>query len=140
MKLLVESSEGRLAPLTGGERFVSVSSSHMSQFCRSVGAGCKTDEENLLAINKTLSLESLMLEFKDMAFQTAVTAGWNWHCISSAVEVSVPWLPDFLQGSLNSSNHIAGVSFMVLFLQNLCIIFFFEMQANFGSTAKCHTG
>ena len=27
MKLLVESSEGRLAPLTGGERFVSVSSS-----------------------------------------------------------------------------------------------------------------
>ena len=49
-----------------------------------------------------------MLEFKDMAFQTAVTAGWNWHCISSAVEASVPWLPEFLQGSLNSSNHIAG--------------------------------
>lgn len=86
MKLLVDSSEGRLAPLTGAERFVSVSSSHMSQFCRSVGAGCKTEEENLLAINKTLSLESLMLEFQDMSFQTAVTAGWNWHCISSAVQ------------------------------------------------------
>ena len=41
MKLLVDSSEGRLAPLTGAERFVSVSSSHMSQFCRSVGAGCQ---------------------------------------------------------------------------------------------------
>lgn len=67
MKLLVDSSEGRLAPLTGADRFVFVSSSHMSQFCRSVGAGCKTEEENLLAINKTLSLESLMLEFQDIA-------------------------------------------------------------------------
>ena len=37
----------------------------------------KTEEENLLAINKTLSLESLMFEFQDMAFQTAVTAGWE---------------------------------------------------------------
>lgn len=106
MKLLVEAADGLLAPCGGTERFLSVSSSHMSQFVRAVHAGCRTEDENLAGINKTLSLESLMQEFEDPAFEAAVGEGWAWSCISSAVEDAAPWLPQLLQAALNSSNHI----------------------------------
>ena len=106
MRMVVESADGLLAACTGTERFMTVSSSHMSQFAKAVQAGCRTEEENLAGINKTLSLESLMLEFDDPAFEHAVNEGWQWSCIASAVEDAAPWLPQLLQAALNSSNHI----------------------------------
>ena len=107
MKVLVDSSEGKLA-MSGQELYQSLSSSHMSQFCKAVSAGCSTSHEQLASISKVLSLDSLVGHFHDQEFAKAVTEGWSWNCIAGVVEEACPWFPNFLQGSMNASNHIAG--------------------------------
>ena len=107
MQVLVEGSEGKLA-MNGKEQYQSLSSSHMSQFCKAVGAGCYTSQEKLASICKILSLETLVQHFQDQEFAQAVTEGWCWNCIAGVVEQACPWFPNFLQGCLNASNHIAG--------------------------------
>ena len=108
MQTLVEASQGMLAPVAGTEQYMSLSASHMSQFCKAVGAGCLTQDENLASINKVLSLDTLQQTFPDAGFKEAVTQGWRWHCIAFTVEESMPWFASFLQGALNASNHIAA--------------------------------
>ena len=105
MRALVEASDGKLAAVAGTERFASLSSSHMSQFCKAVGAGCSSEHESLPSV---LALETLTKQYTDDQFATAVKQGWVWHCIAGCVDDAVPWFADFLQASLNSSNHIAG--------------------------------
>ena len=91
MQTLVEASQGMLAPVAGTEQYMSLSASHMSQFCKAVGAGCLTQDENLASINKVLSLDTLQQTFPDAGFKEAVTQGWRWHCIAFTVEESMPW-------------------------------------------------
>ena len=76
MAVLVEKSDGRLAPVTKQERYASLSSSHMSQFCKAVGAGCRTDEAQPSTVSTVLALENLQQVFHDEAFAAAVRAGW----------------------------------------------------------------
>ena len=105
MEVLVGASDGKLAPLTGKERWLTLSSSHMSQFVKAVNAGCKSEEE---ALGDVLSAEHLMQQYQDPAFESALNKGWVWKCLAATVEESVAWFPAFLQAALNSSNHIAG--------------------------------
>ncbi|CAE7889697.1 unnamed protein product [Symbiodinium necroappetens] len=86
MRALVESSDGKLAGVAGTERFASLSSSHMSQFCKAVRSGCSSEHESLPTV---LVLETLAKKYTDEQFATAVRRGWAF-C------------------SLNASNHIAG--------------------------------
>ena len=105
MEVLVGASDGKLAPPTGKERWLTLSSSHMSQFVKAVNAGCKSEEE---ALGDVLSAEHLMQQYQDPAFESALNKGWVWKCLAATVEESVAWFPAFLQAALNSSNHIAG--------------------------------
>lgn len=109
MKALVESSEKRLALLTGSERFLSVSCSHMSQFPKTVGCGqCLTENQEPMAVNNGyLTLESLESSFQDEEFANMARHGWNWRCIKAEVEESCPWLPQLLQAALNTGNEIS---------------------------------
>ena len=54
---LVELSQGLMSPLSGCERFLTVSSSHTTQFVRSVKARCKTTQSALADSQGCLSLE-----------------------------------------------------------------------------------
>ena len=47
---IVHASEGTLCPPSGQERFLSLGSSHLSQFCKAVLHGCTTLNEELAAI------------------------------------------------------------------------------------------
>ena len=53
-------SEGTLCPPSGQERFLSLGSSHLSQFCKAVLHGCTTSNEELTAIshNGNLNLQA----------------------------------------------------------------------------------
>ena len=106
MERVVLASEGMLAPVSGNEKYQSLSASHMSQFCKAVSAGCVTQEEAVKS--QVLALDVLLKDFPDEGFKAAVTGGWSWHCIASVVEESLPWFCNFLQGALNSCNHIAA--------------------------------
>ena len=105
MRALVEASDGKLAGVSGTERFASLSSSHMSQFCKAVRSGCSSEHESLPSV---LALETVTKQYTDEQFATAVRQGWVWNCISACVDDAVGWFADFLQASLNASNHIAG--------------------------------
>ena len=110
MRTLVESSDRRLAPLNGTERFLSVSCSHITQFLKAVACGqCFTSNEELLkhaCSSHSLSLGSLEAHYQDDQFAQMIKAGWPWKCIKAEVEEICPWLPNLLQAAPNSSNAI----------------------------------
>ena len=103
MRQLVNSAENRLAPVTGLERFRTISSSHISQFAKAVHYGMCTSELPELS---QFTLEALQGQFNDVQFGKLVKNGWTWKVISSVVEDSVPWLPQLLQSALNTGHSI----------------------------------
>ena len=100
---LVGASSGLMAPVQGGERYLTVSSSHTSQFCRAVAHGCKTSEPTLKDSNGNLSLEMLG---KDKILREMVEEGWDWVVIPWYIEEAFPNLPAMVADALNSVNGI----------------------------------
>ena len=99
MQKLVQSSEKRLAPVTGQERFMTVSCSHMSQFAKAAGSGqCVSELPEL----ETFSMEAIDAHFADEQFKKMVKDGWQWNVIQADVEEGCPWFPQMLQASLNT--------------------------------------
>ena len=74
-----------IAPCSGHERFLTVSSSHVSQFFKAMIAGCKSPEESLVD-PKTgrMSISSI----SDSDFLQACNEGWSWTVIPFYVEAS----------------------------------------------------
>ena len=91
-------------------RFLSLGSSHLSQFCKAVLHGCTTSNEELDAIshNGNLNLQaSYGSQGNQNPFHTMCTEGWPWDIIVSQVEDTFPYLPQLVQAALNSSHGIA---------------------------------
>ena len=107
MRKLVAGSEQKLAPVSGLERYMSVSRSHMSQFAKAAGCGqCCSHLEQL----QPFTVEALQSSFQDEQFGKMVKEGWAWWIIQSDVEVAAPWFPQMLQAALNTGNHISKVA------------------------------
>ncbi len=107
MQKLVQSSEKRLAPISGQERFMSVSCSHISQFAKAAGSGqCISELPEL----ETFSMEAIDAQFADQQFKKMVRDGWQWNVIQADVEEGCPWFPQMLQASLNTGNQIVKQS------------------------------
>ncbi|CAE7277707.1 unnamed protein product [Symbiodinium necroappetens] len=107
---LVKQAEGRLASVTGMERYCSLGSSHMSQFVKAVLHGCKTEHEDLSQLNECLSMDILQTKFRDHSFVKVCSEGWTWKVISAAASDTLKWLPSMVQASANSSNLVAKVA------------------------------
>lgn len=123
---LAHAAKGKVARVQGSERYLSVSCSHITQFVRAVAAGtCSTEHEELAKINNgSLTLDSLLAIFHDSAFETMVKSGWPWTVISAEVEEHFPWMPAFLQGSLNTSQQV--MSTPTEMEQAMSVAFWFE--------------
>lgn len=108
MKRLAENSEMRLAPISGKERFMSVSSSHISQFCKAVACGaCMTEVHELASVNQgCMSVDGFSAHFQDKEFERLAKELPQWNCIKSEVETECGWLPQLLQASMNTANMI----------------------------------
>lgn len=102
-KDLVAASSDLMCPILGTERYLTVSSTHTSQFCRALAHGCKTPEESLKDSTGNLSLEMLG---KDAVLKEMATVGWNWVVIPWYVEEAFPKLPAMIADALNSVNGI----------------------------------
>ena len=99
---LVESSHNQLAPVTGQERLLSCSSSHLVAFCKAVLHGCQTQEPSLKAkTNGQLSLAALANSQDGLV--TMCEQGWTWLVVSSLVEEAFPDLPTLVQQALNTT-------------------------------------
>ena len=98
---MIEQSAGLLAPLNGQERYLSVSSGHLTQFVKAVLAQCKTGQSLLADTGGRLNAQSLS---RDLEFKRLSEQGWSWTIISSKVEAVWPDLPSIAEKALNSSN------------------------------------
>ncbi|CAK9087331.1 unnamed protein product [Durusdinium trenchii] len=87
---MIGQSKGMLAPLQGGERFLSLASSHFNQFCRALDHGCtKADGTQL---HMTPEIKAL------------VESGWQWTMLKAEAAVMFPDLPAFCSMSMNAHN------------------------------------
>lgn len=96
---LIESSNGLLATISGQERFLSVSSSHMAAWLKAVGSGCAGP-------NDMGPLQLRQGDSNSDVVSALLQDGWMWVVMSSAVEEEWPKLPGFLQMALNSTNSL----------------------------------
>ena len=100
---LVSASQGKLANISGQERFLTCGSSHLTAFCRAVQAQCSTEDEWLSTLsNGHLSLDAIVAHGQDHVFRDMVTDGWTWTIISHSVEKAIPELPVLIQQALNT--------------------------------------
>ena len=100
---LVSASQGKLANISGQERFLTCGSSHLTAFCRAVQAQRSTEDEWLSPLsNGHLSLDAIVAHGQDHVFRDMVTDGWTWTIISHSVEKAIPELPVLIQQALNT--------------------------------------
>ena len=86
---MVKQAEGTLCPPNGQERYLSLGSSHMSQFCKAVLHGCTTANEELAAMSSTgcLNLQACCgPQGAQSPFHTMCIDGWPWDIIVAQVE------------------------------------------------------
>ena len=110
-RMLEQGSQGALAPVTGQERLLSCSSSHLAAFCRAVHFGCQTQEPNLKAkCNGQLSVAALAPAAGSKAddpFATMCAVGWPWLIIAAEVEAEFGDMPTSIQQALNTTQAVA---------------------------------
>ena len=99
---LVDSSEGRLAPISGSELGMTVASTHTAAFCRCSIFGTKTSNPKLANFDGCVQApESFKGDFAEMCRK-----GWSWILIRREVEVWIPELPG--KFSLLNGQHAIG--------------------------------
>lgn len=107
-KDLVNASAGQLAKVSGQERYLSLGSSHLSQFCKAVFHNANTEHQELMAMcNGTMSIEALTQGQPATVFQKMCTTGWKWSILQACVEDCFPDLPCMVQQALNASHGVA---------------------------------
>ena len=67
----------------GGERYLSVSSSHFSQFCKALATGCKSPIGELTDVSGKMSLA---MHSHDKELVKIMQEGWSWLCIPWYIE------------------------------------------------------
>ena len=87
---MVASADNMLSPLHGTERFLSIASSHFTQWLRAVEYGASNPEGRKLTV--TASLKPLLEE------------GWQWLVIKAEAEQIFPTLASFGSMSMNAQN------------------------------------
>jgi hypothetical protein len=100
---LAEAANGLLAPVSGVERFLSVSSSHTAAFCRAVLHGCKTPNFSLDGKLHKAQYAS------DAQFKLMLEDGWSWKVISSVASERFPELPAFAAKALNAAHNVTSI-------------------------------
>ena len=103
---LVLDSNGLMAPLTGQERFLSVSCSHTTQFFRCVDANTKTPEGSLQDKDGRLNKQALCAH--DPFLAEVLEKGYDWTIIPWYASKVWPNLPSLAEKALNSDNLVAA--------------------------------
>ena len=101
---LVEASSSLLSPVGGQERFLTLSSSHVTAFMKAVMSGsCCTLEPGLQEVNGgRLTEDAIATFYQDEAFNQCAKQGWLWKVLASEVEAELEWIPGFFQGAMNT--------------------------------------
>ena len=103
---LVDKSAGMLAPLTGQERYVSLSCGHTAAFCKAAKARCVT---NIAGIADSAGkLDPNLLASTSPNFAKMLGEGWLWFVVPYWLADEVPGFPHLAQQALNASHSVAN--------------------------------
>jgi hypothetical protein len=100
---LTEAANGLLAPVSGVERFLTVSSSHTAAFCRAVLHGCSSPNN---PIDGKLHKAHYVV---DPQYKVMLEEGWSWKVISSVASERFPELPAFAAKALNAAHNVTSI-------------------------------
>jgi hypothetical protein len=95
-KNLVALSKGLLGPVSGNERYMTVSCGHTTQFIKALLSRCVTTDGSTLGPEFAGS---------DLIFQQMIKKGWSWTILPYTVQTKYPKLPFLAQQALNSTNN-----------------------------------
>lgn len=130
---LSNKSGGLLAPVSGSERFLTVSSSHTTAYLKACQAKCKKVGGGFLTLEH------------DEGMKDACSHGWPWLIVSWKAEQLVPGLPAFCQMVLNSVHSVGlGIQEMEAAQQVALLVssgqsFKDAIQAVKASKPACHS-
>ena len=102
---LVKLSDGMLAAIDGGEKYLSVGGGHMVAFLRAIIECCKTSEPTLADEQGNLNKQKLL---RDPILRQILEKGYTWLVISWKVSRDCQEFADFAQRALNATNSIAS--------------------------------
>ena len=97
---LVDEAGGQMAPITGEERFLTISCSHWTQGCRGVEAGCKTNVVELQ--DSSGCLNKIMYIGNDNELRDIFENGWEWLIVPWSIEQVAPGFANLAQNALNA--------------------------------------
>ena len=103
--LLVHRSGGLLAPIHGGERYVTLGCGHTAAFCKQAHVGGITCEASMQLPNSDkIDLQKLC---SNPAFHTMIMKGWKWQVVPAVVDELFPAFGRIAQRALNTQNHVS---------------------------------
>jgi len=99
---LIQRSSGLLAPISGGERYLSLGCGHTVAFCKAAQISGVTSAPSLQVPGATkIDLQKIC---QSTDFATMVRHGWSWEVVSSAVDVEFDLFSRIAQKALNTQN------------------------------------
>lgn len=104
---LVQHAQGLLAPVTGEERYLTLSCGHTAAFCRAAVSSCRTSEQCLADERGTVSTHLLL---KDDVLKAMIERGWKWTVISWQAAEAIPEICRVAQAALNSFQSVATLA------------------------------
>ena len=131
--MLVQQSNGLLAPINSKERYLSVSSGHLSQFVKAALAECSTNQKGLQDSGGRLNKQTLS---RDPELKKLLESGWEWTVVSWKAESTWPLLPSLAEKALNASNSAFTAQNEVEFLLQLFQLAQQQKGANLQELAR----
>ena len=132
-QMLVQQSNALLAPINLKERYLSVSSGHLSQFVKAALAECFTSQSSLQDLGGKLNRQTLS---RDPELKKLLESGWEWTVVSWKAESTWPLLPSLAEKALNASNSAFTAQNEVEFLLQLVQLAQQQKGANLQELAK----
>ena len=103
---LIEQANGKLAPATGKERYLTISTGHTAAGCQAINYGCNSKAAKITDATGKLSFD--MATKKDKVLKGMLVTGWAFVIIPAIVEEIWPSLPALGQQALNATSAIVA--------------------------------
>ena len=103
-KTLVARAKGKLAPVTGEEKYLSVGCGHTAAFVKLAKVGGPTPEASLADDKGMIDVGKLK---RNPEFNAMIEKGWSWKVVPAIVDHEFPNFAGIAQKALNVNNHVA---------------------------------
>ena len=103
-RALVARAKGKLAPVTGEEKYLTVGCGHTAGFVKLAQVGGPTPEPSLATDKGMIDVGKLK---RNPEFKAMIEKGWAWKVVPAIIDHEFPNFAGIAQKALNVNNHVA---------------------------------